>query len=101
MNELKSIEICSDLSKEFRLNEINKIKDYFESQIKEQEVVVKKLSKFVSSLNYTDKVLIVLSATSGGVSIISHANIIGKHLGIISSIFIVVFSLTTGVIKNY
>ena len=30
MNELKSIETCSDLSTEFRLNEINKIKDYFE-----------------------------------------------------------------------
>ena len=37
----------SDLSTEFRLTEIDKIKDYFESEIKEQEVVIKKLSKFI------------------------------------------------------
>ena len=28
----------------YRLNEINKIKDYFEREIKEQEVLIKKLS---------------------------------------------------------
>ena len=44
MNELKSVETCSDLSAEFRLNEINKIKDDFESEIKDQETIVKKLS---------------------------------------------------------
>ena len=44
MNELKSVETCSDLSTEFRLNEINKIKDDFESEIKDQETIVKKLS---------------------------------------------------------
>ena len=60
------------------------------------------MSKFVTSLNYTDKILIVLSAASGGVSIFSHANdnIIGKYIGIVSSTFIVVFSLVTGVIKG-
>ena len=31
MNELISVETCSDLSTEFRLNEIFKIEDYFES----------------------------------------------------------------------
>ena len=30
MNELKLVETCSDLSTDFRLNEINKIKDYFQ-----------------------------------------------------------------------
>ena len=41
-----------------------------------------------------------MSATSGGVSIISHVNIIGIHAGIISSTFILIFSLTTGIIKK-
>ena len=42
-----------------------------------------------------DKVLIVLSATTGGVSIITHASVIGIPAGIISS-----SSLTTGIIKK-
>ena len=60
----------------------------------------KKLSKFVASLEYMDKILNVLSATSGGVSIISHLSVIGISAGKISSIFITVFSLITGVIKK-
>ena len=98
MNEFKSLETCSDLSTEFRLNLINKIKDYFESEIKEQEKIIKKLSKFVSSFNYTDKVLIILSPTSCGVSILSHVYFIGKYAGVISPTSIVVSSLTTAVI---
>ena len=47
-----------------------------------------------------DKVLIVLSATTGGVSIITHASVIGIPAGIISSSFTLAFSLTTGIIKK-
>ena len=46
------------------------------------------------------KVLIKLSVTSGGVSIISHASVIGIPVGIITSSFTLVFSLTTGMIKK-
>ena len=48
MNELRSIKKYSDLSTlslndqtKFRLNEINKTKDYFEFEIKEREIVIK------------------------------------------------------------
>ena len=92
MNELRSTETCSDFTTlslndqtKFRLHEINKRKDYFEFDIKERETMSKKLSKFVASLEYMDKILIVLSETSGGVSIISHLNVIGISAGIISS----------------
>ena len=84
----------------FRLNEINKIKDYFNSEIQEREIISKKLSKSIASLDYMDKVLIVLSATSGIVSIISDASVIGIPAGIISSSFTLVFPLTTGIIKK-
>ena len=70
MNELKSVKIYSDLNTlqlsdqtKFRLNEINKIKEYFESEIKERKAIIKKLSKYIASFNYTDKTSIVLSAT--------------------------------------
>ena len=60
----------------------------------------KKLSKYIAAFDYIDKTLIVLSATSGGVSIISFVSIIGTPVGIASASFSFVFSLTTGIIKK-
>ena len=106
MNELRPVKTYSDLSTfplndqtKFRLNEINKIKDYFEFEIKEREAVIKKLSKYTAALDYTDKTLIVLSATSGGISITSLTEVIGIPAGGISENFTLVFSLTTGIKK--
>ena len=76
MNESNSIEVLtnthSDLNLiplsdqiKFRLNEINKIKDYFNSKIEERKTMSKKLSKYIADFDYIDKTLIVLSATSG------------------------------------
>ena len=99
MNKLK---IYSDLTTllpndqiKFRLNEFNKLKDYFEFEIKEREAVIQKLSNCTAALDYTDKTLIVLSATSGGISIISFTNVIGIPAGVISASLTLVFSLTT------
>ena len=52
----------------FRLNKINKIKDYFVAEIKETELMSKRLSKYIASCDYFDKSLIVLSATGGSIS---------------------------------
>ena len=85
---------------QFRLSEINKIKDYFNSEIQERKAISKKLSKYIATFGYIDKTLIVLSATSGGVSIISFASVIGAPAGIASASFTLVFSLTTGLIEK-
>ena len=81
--------INSNLSDQtnFRSNEINKIKDYFNSEIQERKIMSKKLSKYIASFDYIDKTLIVLSATSGGVSIISSASVVGAPAGIASASF--------------
>ena len=89
----------SDQTK-FRLNEINKIKAYFNSEIQERKAMVKKLSKCIAAFDYVDKILIVLSATMGGVSIISFVSVSGFPAGIASAIFTLAFSLTTGIIKK-
>ena len=60
----------------------------------------KKLSKYIAAFDYIDKTLIVLSATSGGISIISVTSIIGILAGIASASFTIVFSLATGIIKK-
>ena len=83
----------------FRLNEINKIEDYFQSEIKDREALIKKLNKYITGFDYTDKILIVLSTTFSGVSIFSHLKL-KKHAGLISSVLILGFSLTTAVIKK-
>ena len=47
-----------------------------------------------------DKILIVLSATSSGVCIISSASVVGAPVGIASASFTLIFSQTTGIIKK-
>ena len=49
--------------------------------------------------DYIDQALIVLSATSGGVSIISFASIVEAPVGIVSASITLFFSLTTGIVK--
>ena len=82
------------------INGINKTKDYFNWEIQERKTTSKKLSKYIATFDYFDKTLIVLSATSVGVSIISFASVIGVPVGIASASFTLVFSLTTGIIKK-
>ena len=49
---------------------------------------------------YIDTILIVLSATRGGVSIISFRSVVRAPVGIASAHFTLIFSLTTGIIKK-
>ena len=39
----------------FRLNDINKIKDYFNSETQERRAISKKLSKYIVAFDYADK----------------------------------------------
>ena len=88
MNKLNSAEIPPNNQTKFRLNEINKIKDYFNSEIQERKTMSKKLSKYIAAFDYIDKTLIVLSKTSGEISIISFTSVIGVPAGIASASFI-------------
>ena len=78
MNEIDKTNL-TDQAK-FRLNDISKIGIYFKSEINNKKNVSKKLSKYVSAFDYMNNVLIVLSATTGGVCVISHAIVIGAPL---------------------
>ena len=104
MNKCNSIEAIdkTDLSEEtkFRLDEISKIENYFIEEINQRKSCSQKLNKYVTTFDYIDKILIVLSATSSGVSIISFTSIIGAPVGIASASFTLIFSLTTGIIKK-
>ena len=84
----------------FRLSEIIGIENYFYQEINEKKSSVRKLSKYITIFEYIDKILIILSATSGGrVSIISFATIVGVPVGIASASFTLIFSIAKGIIK--
>ena len=84
----------------FQLDEISKTKNYFIEEINQRKSYSKKLSKYVAVFYYIDQALIVLSATSGGVSIISFTSIVGAPVGIASASLTLFFSLTTGITKK-
>ena len=84
----------------FRLDEINKIKDYFNLEIKERKETTKKLSKYIVLFDYADKIFITLSTSFGTLSLVSHATIVGTPVGIAGSSLTVIFSVTTGIVKN-
>ena len=85
---------------QFRLNKINEIKDYFIAEIKERELMSKRLSKYIASFDYFDKSLIVLSVATSSISIASFATVIGAPVGIISASCSLAFSITTGFVKE-
>ena len=105
MDESNSIEAIDKTNltnqTKFRLDEISKIENYFIEEINQRKLCSKKLNKYVTTFDYIDQALIVLSATTGGVSIISFASIVGAPVGIASASLTLFFTLTTGIVKNY
>ena len=85
---------------QFRLDKISKIEEYFIAEIKERELMSKKLRKYIYFFDYFDKSLIVLSVTSAGVSIASFATAIRAPIGIASTSLSLAFSLCTGLVKK-
>ena len=66
----------TDVNK-YRLDEINKIRDYFNNEIKERKDIIKKLNKYFVSFDYLEKIFITLSASFGTLSIASYASVVG------------------------
>ena len=84
----------------YRLDEINKIKDYFNNEIKERKDIIKKLNTYLVSFEYLDKIFIALSASFGTLSIASYASVIGTPAGIAGSSLTLIFTIGTGISKS-
>ena len=80
MNEINKTNLSEQTK--FRLSEIIGIENYFHQEINQRKSCSKKLNKYVTAFDYIDKILIVLSATSSGVCIISSASVVGAPVGI-------------------
>ena len=75
----------------FRLYEIKNIENDFINEINQQKSYSKKLNRYVTIFDYIDKILIILSAAIGGISIISFTTAIGAPVAIASTSFTVIF----------
>ena len=65
---------------QFRLNKVNEIKHYFVAEIKDRELMSKRLSKYIASFDYFDNSLVVLSVTTGIISVASFLQLLLEHL---------------------
>ena len=90
----------SERANKYRLNEINKIRDYFNNEIKERKDIIKKLNKYLVSFDYLDKIFFALSASFGTLSIVSYASVVGTPAGIAGSSLTVIFTIGTGTSKS-
>ena len=64
---------------QFRPKKNKEIKDYFVDEVKERELMSKRLSKYIASLDYFDKSLFVLSVTTSSF-LLRHLQLSLEHL---------------------
>ena len=107
MNNLNVIELTntakpssSERANKYRLDKINKIRDYFNNEIKERKDIIKKLNKYLVSFDYLDKIFITLSASFGTLSIVSYASVVGVSAGITGASLTLVFRIGTRISKS-
>ena len=98
MNEINTTNLLEQTK--FRLSEIIRIENCFHQEINQIKSCSKKLSKYFTAFDYIDKIFIVLSAIISGVCIILSASVVEAPVGIASASFTLIFSLTTGIVKN-
>ena len=94
MNNIELTE-CS-MANKYRLDEINKIRHYFNNEIKERKDIIKKLNKYLVSFDNLDKIFITLSASFGTLSIASYAAVVGIPVGIAGSSLTLLFIIGMG-----
>ena len=80
----------------YRSNEINKVKDYFNDEINERKNVIKNLNEYIVTLDYLNKIFITLSASFGTLSVTVHATVLGIPLGTLT----LLFTISTGINKS-
>ena len=95
MNNLELTDINN-----YRLNEINKVKDYFNDEINERKNIIKKLNKYIVTLNCLDKIFITLSASFGTLSVTANSTVLGIPLGITDASLTLLFTINTGINKS-
>ena len=90
----------SERANKYRLDGINKIKEYLDNEIKERKDIIKKLNKYLVSFDYLDKIFMILSASFGTLSVASYAAKVGIPVGIAGSSLTLIFTIGKGINKS-
>ena len=98
MNNLNVLKLTN--VNKYRLDEVNNIRDYFNNEINERKDIIKKLNRYLVSFDYLDKIFIALSASSGTLSIVSYASVVGTPAGVAGFSLTLVFAIGTGISKS-
>ena len=97
--KMNNIIELTDVNK-YRLDEIYKVRDYSNNEIKERKDIIKKLNKYLISFHYLDKIFITLSASFGTLCIASCASVVGIPAGIRGASLTLVFTIGTVISKS-
>ena len=90
-----------NVSQEFRLKNINEIRDYLIEERNQNELMSKKQEKVCTTLIYTEHFLVLASTITGFVFTATFASLIGIPLGITNSAITLKICATTAGIKKY
>ena len=90
-----------NISQEFRLKEIDKTRNYFTEEIKQNELISKKHQKLCNISNYTEHLLTLASTVTGCVSISVFASSAGIVVGIAISATTIKISVIIAGVKKY
>ena len=77
----------------YRPSEISKINNYFNEEIQYQQSLTNKLSKYLTVFDYLNKILSVVLKAFSCTNIFAHVKGKKKLLGLITSVFSLLFSL--------
>ena len=90
-----------NIIQEFRWKNIDKTRNCFLEEIKQNEFMGRKYKKIFTTLNYTEEPLILASTITGWVSISAFASLFGIPIEITSSaIRLKIRSIAAGIRKN-
>ena len=88
------------ISQEFRLKNIDEVRNYFIEVIKQNELVSKKHKKACRFFNYIEHLIILISTVSGYVSISAFDSLVGIPIGnTISAIGLKIWVITARINK--
>ena len=90
-----------NIGQKFRVKEIDKIRNYFIKEIKQNELISKKHKNIFSILNYIEHLLILACSFTGYVPISVFLSLAGIPLDVSSSVITIRTTIVTAGIKNY
>ena len=97
---MKIYNYFKNISQEFRFKNIDKTRDYFLEEIKQNELMSRKHKKVCITLNYIEHFLILASTITGCISISAFVSLLGIPIGITNSaIGLKICAITVGIKK--